>query len=77
MPPSNAPKETIMDIVIAAEKPSIAGLLSKHLRLTVQPKDIEVCANPEETGSFLVNWRLNRYLLTPRGEVALMAIAKS
>lgn len=66
-----------MDIVIAAEKPSIAGLLSKHLRLTVKPRDIEVHANPEETGSFLVNWQLNRYLLTPSGQVALMAIAKS
>lgn len=63
-----------MDIVIAAERPSIAGLLSQHLRCPVNPQDIRVKANPEETGSFLVNWRLNRYLLSPDGRLALRAI---
>lgn len=63
-----------MDIVIAAEKPSIAGLLSRHLRCPVAPQDIRVKPNPDETGSFLVNWRLNRYLLSPDGRLALRAI---
>lgn len=63
-----------MDIVIAAEKPSIAGLLSQHLHCPVDPQDIRVAPNPEETGSFLVNWRLNRYLLSPDGRLALRAI---
>ena len=39
-----------MDIVIAAEKPSIAGLLSRHLRCPVAPQDIRVKPNPDETG---------------------------
>jgi hypothetical protein len=67
-------KEDDMDIVIAAEKPSIAGLLSRHLHCAVAPQDIRVKPNPDETGSFLVNWRLNRYLLSPDGRLALRAI---
>ena len=66
-----------MDIVIAAEKPSIAGILSKHLRLDVAPQEIKVHANPDETGSFLINWRLNRYVMSPDGRVALRAIRQS
>ncbi|MDH4048225.1 MAG: hypothetical protein OEW68_04745 [Gammaproteobacteria bacterium] len=66
-----------MDIVIAAEKPSIAGLLSKHLRLPVKEQDIRVHANPDETGSFLVNWRLNRYVMAPDGTLALRCIRQS
>lgn len=66
-----------MDIVIAAEKPSIAGILSKHLQLPVRPQEIRVHANPDETGSFLINWRLNRYVLSPDGQVMLRAIRQS
>ena len=66
-----------MDIVIAAEKPSIAGLLSKHLRLQVDEQDIRVHANPDETGSFLINWRLNRYVMSPDGHVVLRGIRQS
>jgi hypothetical protein len=63
-----------MDIVIAAEKPSIAGLLSEHLQFRVQPQEIKVHANPDETGSFLINWRLNRYVMSPDGRLALRCI---
>lgn len=63
-----------MNIVIAAEKPSIADLLSQHLHCRVGAEDISVRPNPEETGSFLVRWRLNRYLLSPDGRLALRAI---
>ncbi|HEX9853115.1 MAG TPA: hypothetical protein VGA68_08875 [Woeseiaceae bacterium] len=63
-----------MDIVIAAEKPSIAGILSEHLKYLVRPQDIKVHANPDETGSFLINWGLNRYVMSPDGQVALHAI---
>ncbi|MBT8076924.1 MAG: hypothetical protein KJO31_00020 [Gammaproteobacteria bacterium] len=59
-----------MNIVYAAEKPSIAGILSKHLRQRVGEREIEVHHNPEETGSFLIRWRLNRYVMSPAGEVA-------
>ena len=63
-----------MDIVIAAEKPTIADLLSERLRCPVNVQDISVRPNPEETGSFLIRWRLNRYLLSPDGRLALRAI---
>ena len=66
-----------MNIVIAAEKPSIAGILSDYLRHRVRPQDIDVWANPDETGSFLVNWQLNRYVLTPGGQLQLKAIRQS
>lgn len=58
-----------MDIVYAAEKPSIAGVLSKHLRRPVRERDIEVRHNPDETGSFLIRWRLQSYVMSPGGEV--------
>lgn len=63
-----------MDIVIAAEKPSIADLLSERLHCPVTAQDISVRPNPEETGSFLIRWRLNRYLLSPDGRLALRAV---
>jgi hypothetical protein len=59
-----------MEIVLAAEKPTIADLLSERLRCPVAAEDISVRPNPEETGSFLVRWRLNRYLLSPNGRLA-------
>jgi hypothetical protein len=66
-----------MDIVIAAEKPSIAGLLSKHLQYPVKPQEIRVHANPDETGSFLINWRLNRYVMSPDGQLVLRCIRQA
>ena len=39
-----------MDIIIAAEKPSIAKLLSEHTRRRVAPEEIELRENPDETG---------------------------
>ncbi len=58
-----------MNIVYAAEKPSIAGVLSDHLDERVEPQEIEVSANPDETGSFLIRWRFEEFLLTPNGDV--------
>ncbi len=58
-----------MDIVYAAEKPSIADVLSDCLRERVRPQDIEVHENPNETGSFLVKWRFSRYVVSPNGDV--------
>ena len=58
-----------MDIVYAAEKSSIADVLRRRLRDRVTERDIEVSENPDETGSFLVNWRLNRYIVAPNGDV--------
>lgn len=58
-----------MDIVYAAEKPSIAMLLSEHTRNDVSPDEIIVTENPDETGSFRIDWRLRGYLLSPNGKI--------
>ena len=58
-----------MNIVYAAEKPSIAGILSEHLDCPVGARDIEVLDNPDETGSFLVKWGPTRYVVLPNGAV--------
>ncbi len=59
-----------MDIVYAAEKGSIASLLSEYTHLPVEPAEIDVSENPDETGSFYVGWARNRYLLSPGGRIA-------
>ena len=58
-----------MDIVYAAEKASIADVLSDRLRDRVSSQDIEVSENPDETGSFLVKWRLRKFVVAPNGDV--------
>lgn len=58
-----------MDIVYAAEKPSIAKLLSEHMRRRVRPEDIKVSENPDETGSFYIGFNLNKFVLSPNGEI--------
>jgi hypothetical protein len=58
-----------MDIVIAAEKPSIARLLSEHMRRRVRPEDIKVTENPDETGSFYIGFQLDHYVMSPNGEI--------
>ena len=57
------------NIVCAAERPSIAGLLSEHLRREVRAEEIAVHDNPDETGSFLVDWKLCRFVLSPAGDL--------
>lgn len=61
--------EVAMDIVYAAEKPSIASLLGDYINQSVKPHEIKVTEDPGETGSFLVGWRLKRYVLSPSGEI--------
>ena len=58
-----------MDIVYAAEKPSIAKLLSQHVRCTVRPDEIKVTENPDETGSFYIGFNLDKFVLSPNGEI--------
>jgi lipopolysaccharide export system protein LptC len=58
-----------MNIIYAAEKPSIAGILSDYLQRHVQVQEIEVRDNPDETGSFLIQWDLQRFVLSPDGQV--------
>lgn len=60
-----------MDIVYAAEKPSIARLLSERVNRDVNPDEIRVSENPDETGSFFIGWQFNRYVMSPGGQIAL------
>jgi hypothetical protein len=59
-----------MDVIYAAEKASIAELLGDYVNQDVRPEEISVTENPSETGSFFVGWRLQRYMLSPAGEIA-------
>ena len=58
-----------MDIVIAAEKKSIAKLLGRHIRRDISPEEIDLTENPEETGSFFIGLDFSKYRLTPDGEI--------
>ena len=58
-----------MNIVIAAEKSSIATLLSEFIKRHVNPDEIKVSENPDETGSFFVGLGFERYIVSPNGEV--------
>ena len=57
-----------MDVVSAAEKSSIADVLSDRLCDRVNPHEIEVHESPSEMGSFLVKWRLKYYVMSPNGD---------
>ena len=59
-----------MDIVYAAEKGSIANLLSQHVQRRVRAEEIKVTENPDETGSFFIGFDLEHYVLSPSGEIA-------
>lgn len=58
-----------MDIVYAAEKSSIAGLVSDHLKRRVREQDIDVRENPNETGSFYIGLEFERFVMTPDGRI--------
>ena len=60
-----------MDIVIAAEKPSIAKLLSEHVKRRITERQIRVRENPDETGSFYIGFEFDQYRMSPNGEIEL------
>jgi hypothetical protein len=70
-------QEIDMNIVIAAEKPSIARLLSDYVKRRVNPEDIKVTENPDETGSFFVGLQFERYVMSPSGEITADTITLS
>ncbi|MDJ0698688.1 MAG: hypothetical protein QNJ07_02425 [Woeseiaceae bacterium] len=59
-----------MDIVYAAEKPSIANLLSEYVEEPVAAEEINVSENPDETGSFRIGWQFRHFVLSPNGAIA-------
>lgn len=58
-----------MDIVIAAEKSTIARLLGEHIHRRISAEDIELVENPDETGSFFIGLDFDQYKLSPGGEI--------
>ncbi len=58
-----------MDIVIAAEHTSIAKLFSERVQRWVQPEDLLITENPDETGSFYIGWEMARYVMAPDGGI--------
>ncbi len=58
-----------MDIIYAAEKNSIASL-SSLLPMTSRPSSKRfVSTTPNETGSFRINWQMDRFVLCPNGQI--------
>ena len=58
-----------MNIVYAAENASIASLLGEHLKREINPRELRVSEDPEETGSFYVGWQFARFRLAPDGAI--------
>jgi hypothetical protein len=58
-----------MDIVYAAEKPTIARVFSEYMNRRVAVEDINVSENPDETGSFCIGFDLERYVMSPDGTI--------
>ena len=54
-----------MDIIYAAEKPSIAKLFSQRIKRLVPVDDLMITENPDETGCFYIGFQLDRYVMSP------------
>ena len=63
-----------MDIIYAAEKTSIAKLLSDFVQRDIDADEIEVAENPDETGSFCIGLSFERYILSPNGRIAVESL---
>ncbi len=59
-----------MDIVYAAEKSSIARLMSAHIKRRVKPDEIRIRENPDQTGSFFIGFQFDQYRMSPNGQIA-------
>jgi hypothetical protein len=65
----NVHQELVMDIVIAAEKSTIAKMLGEHIHRNIDPEDIRLTENPEETGSFYIGFHFSQYRMSPDGQI--------
>ena len=45
--------------------------MSERVKRTIDPDEIMVSENPDETGSFFIGYELSRYVLSPAGDIAL------
>lgn len=59
-----------MNIVYAAERPSIADLLSDYVDQPIAENEIHISEDPNETGSFRIGWQFHKFVLSPNGEIA-------
>ncbi len=58
-----------MDIIYAAEKLSIAQLFGQKMKCLVPIDDLMITENPDETGSFYIGFQLDRYVMSPDGDI--------
>ena len=55
---------------VTASNRSIQWREQEHISESIGPNDIYIAENPDETGSFRIDWRFKRFVLSPSGAIA-------